>query len=147
MNPRMEPPRYQAQPQAEAPPPGRVVAYVDDIEPERSSPERTIRTGEPRTADSRQDPPSRTNRPSIFNLWRGRKGEEETKRHEPEAPAARQRPEAAAPTPLRAPQPQPQAEAPPRQAAAGPNIETQQPRRAKEDDVLEIPAFLRRQAN
>jgi cell division protein FtsZ len=48
-----------------------------------------------------------------------------------------------APTPLRPVQP-PQAEPAPR--AAGPTIENQA-RRAKEDDVLEIPAFLRRQAN
>jgi cell division protein FtsZ len=45
--------------------------------------------------------------------------------------------------PLRAAQPQ--AEVPAR-PSAGPTIENQA-RRSKEDDVLEIPAFLRRQAN
>jgi cell division protein FtsZ len=100
-------------------------------------------------AEPQRDPPSRTQRPSIFNLWRGRRGEEETQRTAPEAPAARMREERVrhaeppAPTPLRPAQPH-QAEPAPR--AAGPTIENQA-RRAKEDDVLEIPAFLRRQAN
>jgi cell division protein FtsZ len=136
------------------------VAHVDDIEPQRSTPERTIRTGEARASDHRmaepqRDPPSRTQRPSIFNLWRGRRSEEQDpQRTAPEAPAVRARDERGrdervrhaeppAPTPLR-PAPQPQAEPAPR--AAGPTIENQA-RRAKEDDVLEIPAFLRRQAN
>jgi cell division protein FtsZ len=129
----------------------RVVAHVDDIEPQRSSPERTIRTGEPRTGETRmaepqRDPPSRTHRPSIFNLWRGRRGEDETQRTAPEARAREERARAAdppAPTPLR---PAPQAQPEPAPRAAGPTIENQA-RRAKEDDVLEIPAFLRRQAN
>ncbi len=105
--------------------------------------------GEARMAEPQRDPPSRTQRPSIFNLWRGRRSEEETQRTAPEAPAVRAREERVrqaeppAPTPLR-PAPQPQAEQAPR--AAGPTIENQA-RRAKEDDVLEIPAFLRRQAN
>ncbi|MFO0989560.1 MAG: hypothetical protein U1F37_19730 [Alphaproteobacteria bacterium] len=100
-------------------------------------------------AEPQRDPPSRTHRPSIFNLWRGRRSEEETQRTAPEAPAVRAREDRArpaeppAPTPLR-PAPQPQAE--PAARAAGPTIENQA-RRAKEDDVLEIPAFLRRQAN
>jgi len=148
MAPRPPAPRMEAAPRHEPAPRGRVVAYVDDIEPERNSPEQTIRTGEARTGEARtgdRDSPSRTARPSIFNLWRGRKAEDEMRRAEPAAPMARTRPEPAAPTPLRAPQPQ--AENPVRQPAAGPNIETQQPRRAKDDDVLEIPAFLRRQAN
>jgi len=126
--------RFEARPQAE--PRARVVAHVDDIEPQRSTPERTLRTGEPQ-----RDPPSRTQRPSIFNLWRGRRSEEEAPRA-PESPTVRSRQaEPVAPTPLRPAQPQPEA---PR--AAGPTIENQA-RRAKEDDVLEIPAFLRRQAN
>ena len=130
-------PRFDARPQAEARP--RVVAHVDDIEPQRSSPERTMRTGDPQ-----RDPPSRTQRPSIFNLWRGRRSEDEAPRSAPEAPTVRSRQaEPVAPTPLRPAQPQ-QAEPAPR--APGPTIENQA-RRAKEDDVLEIPAFLRRQAN
>jgi cell division protein FtsZ len=135
-------PRFEARPQPEAARP-RVVAHVDDIEPQRSSPERTIRTGEARTGDPQRDPPSRTQRPSIFNLWRGRRSEGEMPRSAPEAPTVRSRQaEPVAPTPLRPAQPQ--AEPAPR--AAGPMIENQA-RRAKEDDVLEIPAFLRRQAN
>ena len=130
-------PRYEPR-QPESGMRARVVAHVDDIEPQRSSPERTYRTGEPQ-----RDPPSRTQRPSIFNLWRGRRSEEEAPRAAPEAPSVRSRQaEPPAPTPLRPAQPQP--EAAPRMA--GPTIENQA-RRAKEDDVLEIPAFLRRQAN
>ena len=156
-------PRFEVR-QPEPAPRARVVAHVDDIEPQRSTAERTIRTGEARTGDARigepqRDPPSRTQRPSIFNLWRGRRSEEEAPRAAPEAPTARARDERGreerireervrhaeppAPTPLR-PAPQPQAEPAPR--AAGPTIENQA-RRPKEDDVLEIPAFLRRQAN
>jgi cell division protein FtsZ len=127
-------PRFEARPQAE--PRARVVAHVDDIEPQRSTPERTLRTGEPQ-----RDPPSRTQRPSIFNLWRGRRSEEEAPRAAEAATVRSRQAEPVAPTPLRPAQPQPEA---PR--AAGPTIENQA-RRAKEDDVLEIPAFLRRQAN
>jgi cell division protein FtsZ len=128
------------------------VAHVDDIDPQRSTPERAAAerplAERPRPAEPRPDPASRTARPSIFNLWRGRRSEDETLRTAPEAPAVRAREERVrqadppAPTPLR--QAQPQAEPAPR--AAGPTIENQA-RRAKEDDVLEIPAFLRRQAN
>jgi cell division protein FtsZ len=50
-------------PRMEAPRP-RVVAHVDDIEPERSSPERRA------TGDARSE--ARSSRPSIFNLWRRR---------------------------------------------------------------------------
>jgi len=132
----------QPAPRMEAPAPApraRVVAHVDDIEPQQSSPERTLRTGE-----ATRDPPSRTQRPSIFNLWRGRRAEEEAApRPAPQPPTVRSRQVApAAPTPLRPAQPQPE----PAPRAAGPTIESQA-RRAKEDDVLEIPAFLRRQAN
>jgi cell division protein FtsZ len=130
MAPRPQPvERAQPAPRMEAPRP-RVVAHVDDIEPDRSSPERR--------ADPRSE--ARASRPSIFNLWRGRRGDEG--RAEPE-PTVRTRGPEPAPVPLRAAQPQ--AEVPAR-AAPGPTIETQ-PRRTKEDDVLEIPAFLRRQAN
>jgi cell division protein FtsZ len=127
-------PRFEARPPAE--PRARVVAHVDDIEPQRSTPERTLRTGEPQ-----RDPPSRTQRPSIFNLWRGRRSEEEAPRAAEAATVRSRHAEPVAPTPLRPAQPQ--AEAP---RAVGPTIENQA-RRAKEDDVLEIPAFLRRQAN
>jgi cell division protein FtsZ len=135
-------PRFEFRHQPEAARP-RVIAHVDDIDPQRSSPEHTIRTGEMRNADPQRDPPSRTQRPSIFNLWRGRRGEGEAPRAAPEAPTVRSRQaEAVAPTPLRPAQPQ--VESAPR--AAAPTIENQA-RRTKEDDVLEIPAFLRRQAN
>ena len=143
-------PRFEQRQQAEPRP--RVVAHVDDIDPQRSTPERAAAerplAERPRPAEPRPDPASRTARPSIFNLWRGRRSEDETLRTAPEAPAVRAREERVrqadppAPTPLR--QAQPQAEPAPR--AAGPTIENQA-RRAKEDDVLEIPAFLRRQAN
>jgi cell division protein FtsZ len=122
---RPQPARFQPEP-----PRPRVVAHVDDIEPERSSPERR--------PEVRSEP--RVTRPSIFNLWRGRRAEED--RAEPSTPTVRSRNHDPAPTPLRTAQPQ--AEAP--RAASGPTIETQ-PRRNKEEDVLEIPAFLRRQAN
>jgi cell division protein FtsZ len=123
---------------AEPAPRARVVAHVDDIEPQRSTPERAKHLAEPPP-----DQAARAARPSIFNLWRGRRGEDEVPRTAPEAPTIRTRQaEPAAPTPLRPPQAP--AERPAR--AAGPTIENQA-RRAKEDDVLEIPAFLRRQAN
>ncbi|MCW5774230.1 MAG: hypothetical protein KIT16_21485, partial [Rhodospirillaceae bacterium] len=76
---------------------------------------------------------------------RGPRREEEPRRAAAETPTVRTRhAEPAAPTPLRPAAPPPAEPAP---RAAGPTIETQQQRRAKEDDVLEIPAFLRRQAN
>jgi len=127
--------RAQPGPRMEAPAPARprVVAHVDDIEPERSSPERRY-APEPRHE-------GRGSRPSIFNLWRGRR--DEGGRAEPEAPTVRARSADPAPTPLRPAQPQAEPVARP---PSGPTIENQA-RRSKEDDVLEIPAFLRRQAN
>ncbi len=142
--PRAVPPvaRMESRPQPEPAARARAVAHVDDIDPRRSTPEREG-ADRLRAAEARQDPPLRAARPSIFNLWRGRRGEEEGSRAAPEAPTVRTRQaEPAAPTPLRAAQPQ--AEPAPR--AAGLTIESQA-RRAREDDVLEIPAFLRRQAN
>jgi cell division protein FtsZ len=76
-------------------------------------------------------------KPSLFERMTGHGRHRETARQEPEiqqATAPRPAPAAPQPAPRPAPQPAPQAEA---------RMEVQ----AVEDDVLDIPAFLRRQAN
>ena len=76
-------------------------------------------------------------KPTLFERMTGQGRHRESARQEPEiqqAAAPRPAPAAAQPAPRPAPQPAPQAEA---------RMEVQ----AVEDDVLDIPAFLRRQAN
>jgi cell division protein FtsZ len=144
-SPSPQPPRFDAPvrpptPNWTAPPArGRVVAQVDDGEPRTGGgAERAHRVSEP----SRDPAQARGARPSIFNLWRSRRVEEETRRSEPEAVTVRGlTPEHT----VGQRTPQPQSDTPPRSAASGTAAEPT--RRTKEDDVLEIPAFLRRQAN
>jgi cell division protein FtsZ len=128
-------------------PAGPIVAHVDDLEPERSSPEAPAR----RVEAPRLDAPARSARPSIFNLWRSRRGDDDTGKSEPAtgaptlvtgqamAPRAMaSRPAAPVPAPTPPIERGAKAASPPAEAPA---------RRIKDDDVLEIPAFLRRQAN
>ncbi|MDA0220357.1 MAG: cell division protein FtsZ [Proteobacteria bacterium] len=76
-------------------------------------------------------------KPSLFERMTGQNRHRETARHEPEIQqAAPQRPAPAAPQP--APRPAPQ---------AAPQAEARMEVQPVDDDVLDIPAFLRRQAN
>ncbi len=123
-------PRYEAPVRTEAAR-AAIVAYVDDIEPERSSPERRAHGASGHDAGGKA-------KPSIFNLWRSRR---------PDTPRLDQRAETAptlvaGPARAAAPLPERMPRAPQSQASAEPEA-----RRVKEEDLLEIPAFLRRQAN
>jgi cell division protein FtsZ len=114
--------------------PRAIVAYVDDIEPARSSPET------PRHGSAAAD--ARGQKPSLFNLWRGRR---------PEPARAPARP-ISSPTLIvgSAARPQTRSQREDARASAAqraPVVREPVEQRSKEEDLLEIPAFLRRQAN
>ncbi len=127
-------------------PTSRVVAHVDDIEPERSSPEPVARRAEAPKADAA----AKAARPSIFNLWRNRRNDDDAAgsgAHSEAAPTLLTG-QAAAARANTARASAPAAGDAERAAKPAPApIQEPQAKRIRDEDVLEIPAFLRRQAN
>jgi hypothetical protein len=120
------------QPAARADLRAQIVAHVDDIEPARSSPEIRRVPGDG----------GRGSKPSLFNLWRGRRTE----------PARADARPTVSPTLIVGSTPRSAAsrqreETSERSAARPAQLREVAEPRSKEEDLLEIPAFLRRQAN